>query len=80
MVDALKRIARAADALGIAIVMLDVLDCGHPERVARRTALYEEFGFLPLSSNSLRLFLSLATVRALLAQTNPAPAVSAEVG
>jgi ribosomal protein S18 acetylase RimI-like enzyme len=68
LVDALKRIAQAADALGIAVVMLDVLDCGDPERVARRKALYEGFGFTPLASDPLRMFLPLATVRALLAE------------
>ena len=67
LVDALRRIARAAEALGIAVVMLDVLDCGDPERVARRKALYEGFGFAALPSNSLRMFLPLAAVRALLA-------------
>lgn len=80
LVDALKRIAQAADALGIAVVMLDVLDCGDQERVARRKALYEGFGFTPLSSNPLRMFLPLATVRALLAEARLAPAVSTEDG
>ncbi|MEZ5823186.1 MAG: GNAT family N-acetyltransferase [Geminicoccaceae bacterium] len=68
LVDALRRIAQAADALGIAVVMLDVFDCGDPERVARRKALYEGFGFTPLASNPLRMFLPLATIRTLLAE------------
>lgn len=72
LVDALKRIARAADALGIAVVMLDVLDCGDPERVARRKALYQGFGFMPLASNPLRMFLPLTTVRAVLAEVDAA--------
>lgn len=66
LVDALKRIARAADALGIAIVMLDVLDDGDTSLVARRKALYEGYGFAPLPSNALRLFLPLAAVRSLI--------------
>lgn len=66
LVDALKRIARAADEIGIAVVMMDVLDCGDPDRVARRQALYAGFGFMPLPSNPRRLFLPLATVRKLL--------------
>jgi hypothetical protein len=41
MTEALRRIAVAADAIGVAVVMLDVLDCGEPDRVARRKALYE---------------------------------------
>ena len=40
LVDALKRIVGTADSLGIALVMLYVLDCGNAERVERRKALY----------------------------------------
>jgi ribosomal protein S18 acetylase RimI-like enzyme len=67
LVDALKRIARAADALGIAVVMLDVLDDGDAGLVARRKALYETYGFAPLQTNPLRLFLPIRTVRELMA-------------
>ena len=65
LVDCLKRLAVAADALGIAVVMLDVLDCGDAKTVAKRTAIYTGYGFEPLSSNGLRLFLPIATVRTL---------------
>lgn len=68
LVDALTRIARASDAIGISVVMLDVFDWGDPERVRRRKALYEGFGFNPLPSRPLRLFLPIATVRRLLAE------------
>lgn len=68
LVDALRRIANAADMVGIAVVMLDVLDCGDPERVARRKALYEAYGFTALPSNPLRMFLPLTTVRTILAE------------
>ena len=74
LVDALRRIAVAADAIGVAVVMLDVLDvldvldCGDPDRVARRKALYESYGFEPLPSNPLRMFLSVSTVRKLIAE------------
>lgn len=67
LVDALRRIANAAEAIGIAVVMLDVLDCGAPDRVARRKALYESYGFQGLASNPLRLFLPLGVVRSLIA-------------
>ena len=66
LVDALKRIARAADEIGIAVVMLDVFDCGNAERTGRRKALYSGFGFKPLPSNERRMFLPLTVVRALL--------------
>ena len=66
LVDALRRIDRAADALGIAVVILDVLDCGDPQRVNRRKVLYESYGFLSLPSNPLRLFMPLKAVRAMI--------------
>ena len=65
LVDCLTRLARAAEALGIAVVILYVLDCGDPEKVARRLALYTSYGFEPLPSQGLRLFLPIATVRML---------------
>ncbi|WP_246194844.1 GNAT family N-acetyltransferase [Allochromatium palmeri] len=68
LVDALTRIAHASEAIGIAVVMLDVFDCGDPERVERRKALYQGFGFMPLPSNPRRLFLPIATVRQWLAE------------
>lgn len=66
LVDALTRIAQAADAIGIAVVILDVLDDGDAEQVARRKLLYESYGFQPLPSRPLRLFLPLAAVRHLI--------------
>lgn len=66
LIDCLRRLARASEALGVAVVMLDVLDCGNPEQVKRRLALYKGYGFEPLGSNPLRLFLPMATVRALI--------------
>ena len=66
LVDALRRIAYAADSLGIAVALLDVLDCGNPQRTARRQALYESYGFQPLPSNPTRLFLALSTIRDLI--------------
>lgn len=68
LVDALRRIAVAADAIGVAVVMLDVLDCGAPDRVARRKALYESYGFQSLVSNPLRMFLPVSVVRKLISE------------
>ncbi len=68
LVDALRRIAVAADAIGVAVVMLDVLDCGDPEHVARRKALYESYGFQSLASNPLKMFLPVSVVRKLVAE------------
>lgn len=66
LLDCLTRLARAADDLGIALVMLDVLDCGDPDKVSKRKSLYVGYGFTPLPSNELRLFLPMATVRSLI--------------
>lgn len=68
LVDALRRIAAAAEAIGVAIIMLDVLDCGDPSLVARRKALYESYGFQGLVSNPLRMYLPLSIVRRLIAE------------
>ena len=67
LVDALRRLAMAADQLGISIIMLDVLDCGDETKTARRKTLYESYGFQPLESNPLRMFLPIALVRTLIA-------------
>lgn len=68
LVDCLARLAKAAEAMGIAVVIFDVLDCGDPEKVERRRDLYLDYGFQALPSNPLRLFLPMATVRNLIAE------------
>jgi ribosomal protein S18 acetylase RimI-like enzyme len=69
LIDCLRRLAQASEALGVAVVVLDVLDCGDPEQVARRLALYRSYGFEPLPATPLRLFLPMATVKTLIAET-----------
>jgi GNAT superfamily N-acetyltransferase len=66
LVDALTRIAKTAEEIGIAVAILDVLDDGDPDQVERRQALYAKYGFQSLPSNPLRMFLPIATVRRLL--------------
>ena len=68
LIDALQRINRAAAEVGMAVVVLDVLNCGNPELVDKRLRLYKSFGFMPFPSNELRLFLPIATVRTLIAE------------
>ena len=65
LADCLARIAGIADNLGIVVVMLDVPDCGDPARVEMRRRLYAGYGFTPLPSNEMRLFLPIATVQQL---------------
>jgi len=62
LVEALRAAHRASQHLGTAVVMLDVLDCGDSSAVARRLRLYRDFGFEPLPSQPLRLFMPMATV------------------
>lgn len=64
--DALKRIARASEEIGASVIVLDVFDDNDPEAVTRRKTYYEDFGFLPLPDQPLRLFMSTATARMLL--------------
>jgi len=66
LVDALLRIERLAATIGITVVILDVLDCGDPRKVANRLPLYQSFGFEPLASSPLRLFLPIKNIRATL--------------
>jgi hypothetical protein len=63
MVNALRRIGAAADAIGIAMAIIDILDDGDAELIARRSALYTSFGFEPIPGNPLRLILPVDTIR-----------------
>lgn len=65
LADCLKRIASISRELGIAVVMLDVLNCGDEVRTARRVALYRGYGFQSLSSADSRMYLPVSTLRAL---------------
>lgn len=66
LVDCLKRIAGIAEQIGTAVVLLDVLECGDAERTKRRIDLYTGYGFQTLPSNSMRMFLPVATIKGLL--------------
>ncbi len=66
LVDALKKLARASETLGIAVVLMDVLDCGNEEATKRRLALYMGYGFSKLENYPIRLFLPIQDARALL--------------
>ncbi len=66
LADALRKIHAAAALLGVAVVILDILDDGRPDLVAKRKALYERYGFSGLPSNPNRLFLPVGTISKLL--------------
>ncbi|WP_263588811.1 GNAT family N-acetyltransferase [Sphingopyxis sp. GC21] len=65
LVDSLWRIAEAEKSIGIALTLLDVLDCGDPVQVERRKSFYVRHGFAPLQDQPLRLYLPTATLREL---------------
>ncbi|QTF93816.1 hypothetical protein [Halomonas sp. BM-2019] len=62
LIDALQGAYLASQRLGTAVVLLDILDCGNPAAVSRRQRLYAGFGFQPLPSNPLRMFIPMGTV------------------
>ncbi len=66
LVDAVKRIARVSEALGVAAIVLDVLDDDGAEAVLKRKAFYESMGFQTFPSRPLRMFLPTSAARKLL--------------
>jgi len=66
LADALSRIARVSYEIGICVILLDVFDDGAADAVARWKSYYEDFGFIPLPDQPLRLFMPVDTARALL--------------
>lgn len=61
--DALKRIARLSDELGIFAVVLDVLDEGDGETTNKRHEFYKRLGFIDFPSHPLRMFIPVKTIR-----------------
>jgi hypothetical protein len=69
LVDCLTRSLRISRDLGLAMAILDVLDDGDEKAIARRRALYEAFGFSPMRTQPLRLFMPVATIAKLFGVT-----------
>ncbi|KZK99658.1 hypothetical protein PsAD5_01299 [Pseudovibrio sp. Ad5] len=62
LIDALCRASRASQSgYAAAVIMLDVFDCGNPEKVASRKAIYERLQFQSLPSTPLRMFMPMKT-------------------
>lgn len=57
LADALSRVRDAARNLGIAVAMLDILDDGRADLIAKRRALYEDYGFKALETQQMRMWL-----------------------
>lgn len=62
LADALRRVALAAESVGIALVVLDIPDDGNPTLIDKRRTLYQSYGFLPMPTRPLRLFLPVAAI------------------
>lgn len=65
MIDALKRMLALADDIGLAVVILDVLEDGDDDRFQRRLQFYERIGFTSLTSRPSRMFFPIKTIRSL---------------
>jgi ribosomal protein S18 acetylase RimI-like enzyme len=63
LMDALARIVRTAENIGLSVIRLDVFDDGDATAMRRRKALYEAFGFHPLPSDEWKLFMAVETAR-----------------
>lgn len=66
MVDALKRMIALSDDIGLAVVVLDVLEEGTDEDIQRRAAFYTRIGFKALPSRPYRMIFSIKHIRAAL--------------
>jgi GNAT superfamily N-acetyltransferase len=66
MVDALKRMIALSDDIGLAVVVLDVLEEGTDKDIQRRAAFYTRIGFKALPSRPYRMIFSIKHIRAAL--------------
>lgn len=65
LVDAITRVARAADEVGIAAIILDVIEEGGAKATVARTRFYERMGFTALPSQPQRMVLGMRQARAI---------------
>ena len=63
LADAFTRVLMAADQIGLAALVLDVLDDDGETAATRRTRFYEALGFQPFPSQPRRMFITAATLR-----------------
>lgn len=66
MVDALKRMISLSEEIGLAVVILDVLQEGSDADIQRRAAFYQRIGFQALPSRPSRMFFAIQDIRAAL--------------
>jgi len=66
LADALGGAYQTTRAMGTAMVVLDVLNCGIPENIDRRQNFYIKHGFLSMPSDPLRMYIPMDTIENLL--------------
>ena len=66
LADALNRAATVSEQVGLAVVVLDVLDDGDGKAVEKRHRFYESAGFIAFPSRPSRMFIPMGTIRRLL--------------
>lgn len=66
LADALKRATTVSQQIGLAVVVLDVLDDGDQHSIEKRYRFYEAFGFTSFPSRPLRMFIPTATIARIL--------------
>ena len=55
-----------SEEIGLAVVILDVIEDGGWEEIVRRTRFYERLGFQSLPSRPTRMYFSMKNIRAAL--------------
>ena len=65
--DAISRVAKISNEIGIKVLILDVLNDDGPENTAKRLDFYRRFGFISFPSNELKMFLPIEDARRFLA-------------
>ena len=63
LVDSCRRIARVSEHIGVAAIVLDVLDDGDIEAMEKRKRFYMNFGFTSFPSRRTRMFIPVKTIR-----------------
>lgn len=66
LADALNRAATVSRQIGLAVVVLDVLDDGDEKAVEHRHRFYETAGFIAFPSRPSRMFIPMGTILGLL--------------
>lgn len=66
LADALNRAATVSRRIGLAVVVLDVLDDGDEKAVEQRHRFYEKAGFIAFPSRPSRMFIPMGTILGLL--------------